>query len=309
MEIDLVYLWVDGNDPEWIRKHESVGGKTSTGTQAECKGRYADNDELKYSLRSVELYAPWIRKIFIVTDNQVPAWLDRDNPKVEIIDHKDILPPAALPCFNSSVLEHFIYRIPGLSEHYLFANDDMLLNRAVSPSDFFTPEGYPVMRVVRRPMERLKVGIIKLLGKKQGNYNTKIRNSALLVKQRYGKYYSFKPHHNIDAYTKELCRLTEEKFKDALEPTFGHHLRNNEDYQRILYYYTAAAEKIGSIEYVDAHTSFQLAIHKSYHYPRLEKYNPEFFCMNDGENATDGHRRTATEYLATRFPEKSAFEK
>ena len=83
MDIDLVYLWVNGNDPKWIAKRNACIGKP-TDKQENCAGRYADSGELKYSLRSVEKYAPWIRKIFIVTDDQVPEWLDTNNPKVRI---------------------------------------------------------------------------------------------------------------------------------------------------------------------------------------------------------------------------------
>ena len=116
--VDLVYLWVDGNDPAWQTKYAAFANSGSKGFEINCKGRYADNDELKYSLRSVEMYAPWIRKIFIVTDNQVPEWLDTSNPKVQIVDHTEIMPEESLPCFNSCLIEHYLYRIPGLAEHF-----------------------------------------------------------------------------------------------------------------------------------------------------------------------------------------------
>ena len=92
MDIDLVYLWVDGNDPQWLEKHNACIGRMEAKSAVNCKGRYADNDELKYSLRSIEQYAPWIRKIFIVTDNQTPKWLDTSNPKVRVVDHKEVFP-------------------------------------------------------------------------------------------------------------------------------------------------------------------------------------------------------------------------
>ena len=95
MEIDFVYLWVDGNDPKWQAKRNAFIGNTQKTSAVNCEGRYANNDELKYSLRSIELYAPWIRKIFIVTDNQTPQWLDTSNPKIKIIDHKEIMPHKA----------------------------------------------------------------------------------------------------------------------------------------------------------------------------------------------------------------------
>ena len=69
MDIDLVYLWVDGNDPQWLAKRSAFVGNVFENTEVNCKARYIDNEELRYSLRSAEKYAPWIRKIFFVTKN------------------------------------------------------------------------------------------------------------------------------------------------------------------------------------------------------------------------------------------------
>ena len=132
LKIDLVYLWVDGNDPVWLKKRQPYLKKEINTT-----GRYQDNQELKYSLRSIDKHLPWIRKIFIVTDNQVPPFLDVSHPKIEIVDHSTLLPKSILPTFNSSVLDYFIYKIPDLSEHFLYANDDMFVNADLPPSFFF----------------------------------------------------------------------------------------------------------------------------------------------------------------------------
>ena len=126
LEIDLVYLWVDGSDQEWLaKKKQFLGESINLNTEATSKARNADNDELKYSLRSAEKYAPWIRRIFVVTDEQTPKWLNLQNEKIEIVDIRKLLPAEALPCYNSVIIEHFLYKIPGLSEHFLYANDDM----------------------------------------------------------------------------------------------------------------------------------------------------------------------------------------
>ncbi len=114
-DIDLVYMWVDGNDPAWLKKKTTATGSFVAGSETDSAARYVDNEELRYSLRSAEMFAPWIRKIFIVTDNQTPAWLDLSNPRVEVVDHAAILPPEARPCFNATVIEHYLYRIPELS--------------------------------------------------------------------------------------------------------------------------------------------------------------------------------------------------
>lgn len=308
--IDLVYLWVDGNDPKWQAKHDAVVGKTVASSSVNCKGRYADNDELKFSLRSAALYAPWIRKIFIVTDNQVPKWLDTGNSKIQIVDHTDILPPESLPCFNSSLIEQFLHRIPGLSERFLYANDDMLFNRPVTPSDFYAPDGLPYMRFSYRRLFRKQILWFKkhIQGKELSHYNRKVENSARLVEARYGKYYSCKSHHNIDAYLKSDYRHVYETFKSEIDKMLPHHVRDNSDLQRHLYSYAPMAEGRAHRVFVGRRTSFHLYIHRQDHYEKIERVNPMLFCMNDSEYARDEDRARAADYLLRRFPEKSEFE-
>lgn len=311
MDVDLVYLWVNGNDPQWRAKRNKVIGKTEEGSAVNCEGRYADNDELKYSLRAVEMYAPWIRKVFIVTDNQIPTWLDTAYPKVQIVDHTEILPPQSLPSFNSTVIEHFLYRIPGLAEHFLFANDDMFINRPVTASDFFGSDGLPIVRFKRSPFRKLILFFKdKVLSKPLSNYNRIVENAALLVKKRFGVYFSSKTHHNIDAYLKSDYQHTcEDIFSKELEPTLINHIRSDNDVQRNLYSYVAIVKKRAHRQYVNRRTSFMLRIHKEQRYRDLEKINPFFFCMNDSQYANDTDRKRVSDYLEKRFPEKSRFEK
>src|SRR5690606_17927227 len=133
-----------GNDPEWQARKRAFTGTLSDHSETNNKGRYVNNDELRYFLRSVEKHAPWVRRIFIVTDNQQPQWLNTDNPRIQVIDHTAIMPSDVLPSFNSTVIEYFIYQIPGLSEHFLFANDDMFFNTDVEPDFFFGQDNYPI---------------------------------------------------------------------------------------------------------------------------------------------------------------------
>ena len=308
--IDLVYLWVNGNDPVWQAKRNEFIGKTQEKSSVNCDGRYADNDELKYSLRSVADYAPWIRKIFIVTDNQVPEWLDTSNPKIQIVDHRDIMPPQSLPSFNSTVIEHHICRIPGLSEHFLYANDDMYLNRPVTPSTFFGPDGYPIIRVNRRPFRKLLLKLReKILHKKMSYYNRVVQNAAELVEKHYNKYFGAKEHHNIDAYLKSICIKAEELFAKEIGLTIVNHVRTPNDIERSLYNYVAMAEKKAHVKYVSQKTSLRIHIQNPEHYKKLESYNPIFFCMNDSEYAHDEDRRKAAQFLSQRFPDRSPFEK
>ena len=77
-------------------------------------GRYRDNGELRHSLRSLWFGCDWVRKIFVVTADQVPAWLDMDDPRIELVSHRDILPESCLPTFNSHAIEAALHRIDGL---------------------------------------------------------------------------------------------------------------------------------------------------------------------------------------------------
>lgn len=306
----MVYLWVNGNDPQWQAKRNAVIGNVEAASSVNCKGRYVDNDELKYSLRSLELYAPWIRRVFIVTDNQTPEWLDTDNPKVRIVDHTEILPQESLPCFNSQVIEYFLHRIPDLSEHFLYANDDMFFNRPVTPATFFAPDGLPIARLNHRPFRKFVLMFReKVQRKKISAYNKAIQRAAGLVEEKYGIYFGSKTHHNIDSYLKSDYRHVCEVFKTEIEASQTNHVRSSNDVQRNIFTYVPLAEKRAHLQYVTRHTSFRLHIEKAYLYSKLDRYNPLLFCLNDSEYAQDSDRMRAKAYLDKRFPEKSRFEK
>ena len=310
-DIDLIYLWVDGNDPVWRDKRNAFIGKTNEGSPINCKGRYADNDELKYSLRSVEAYAPWIRKIFIVTDNQVPQWLNISHPKIRIVDHKEIMPTESLPCFNSSLIEHFLHKIPGLSEQFLFANDDMYFNKEAKKEHFFTLSGIPIIRLTKKPFRKLRWFWREKIRKKPlKNYSRMIARSSELVEKKYGIYYSGMPHHNIDSYLKsDYQRIIEEDFSTEFSANNRNHMRSDNDIHRSIISYIALAENRGRLQYVTSTESMLVRIHKNKDYDKLQKDNPILFCMNDSEYANDNDRTMARNYLENRLPKKSQFEK
>ncbi|MDX6322430.1 MAG: hypothetical protein QOF52_2288 [Propionibacteriaceae bacterium] len=146
--IDVVYTWVDDKDAAWRAikaeyKVDTQGGDGHEG-RADLAERFRNRDELKYSMRSIEMFAPFVRKIFIVTMDQVPAWLDTSHPQVEVVSHRDIYSDqSALPTFNSSSIETQLHHIEGLSEHFIYFNDDMFLGRPASWNDFFLANGAP----------------------------------------------------------------------------------------------------------------------------------------------------------------------
>ena len=83
--------------------------------------------------------APWIRNIYIVTNGQVPSWLDTSNPRIRVVTHREIFhDQSALPTFSSPAIEFNIHHIPELSEYFIYFNDDVFLGSPVYPYDFLT---------------------------------------------------------------------------------------------------------------------------------------------------------------------------
>lgn len=309
IDVDLVYIWVDGSDPEWIEKRNLMLEKTNRPTH-ELKGRYENNDELKYSLRSIEKHAPWIRNIFIITDNQTPIWIDTNNPRVKIIDHKDILPPEALPCFNSSIIEYFIYKAPGLSEHFLYANDDTFLFKDVVPSFFFKDNKYPYVRLKFNLFQKFENILTKRLKVKKSNYRLAVENAISQVKEKNNHEIIGASHHNIDSFLKSFFKeIVESKYAKELKPTFSNHFRDPSDIHRTIISHEMIINKVGFIKYVNRKESLRIKLHRDDFMKFILKYNPKLFCLNDTEHATDEDRARVKPFLKTLFPEKSSFEK
>lgn len=134
--IDFVITWVDGSDLVWQRSKAKYSGKDVLEI-SNSPARYRDWGLMRYWFRAVEQYAPWVHKIYYVTCGQKPAWLNIDSEKLVFVTHDEFIPKEYLPTFSTSAIELNLWRIPGLSEHFVYFNDDMFLNRPVSPKDFF----------------------------------------------------------------------------------------------------------------------------------------------------------------------------
>lgn len=144
MNVDIVLPWVDGSDPDHAIKLGKWKKEVNKPTSSQER-RFSDNGELKYCLRSIKKYAPWIRKVFVITDSQFPSFIDPWAAKkhnIHFIDHKVIFKgfEGVLPTFNSRSIGTFCWRIPGLSENFIYLNDDFLFTSEVEVSDFFVDD-------------------------------------------------------------------------------------------------------------------------------------------------------------------------
>lgn len=219
--IDAVISWVDGRDPAHQQKLNATLSKHGKKKPASVQNsRLIDIGELQWCIDSLLINAPWIRTIFIVTDNQTPHFLSEPQydhliDKIKIVDHKEIFSgyEYALPTFNARSISLMLWRIKGLSEKFLYLNDDFLIIRPVKPEHFFCNQkllingswnyAYPI-----------KFKLIKWLNKKQGWLRKKIAKSGYL-KALYlsGLYFDFKhsfisldhsPHPMVKSYFKAI---------------------------------------------------------------------------------------------------------
>ncbi|MCD8282079.1 MAG: Stealth CR1 domain-containing protein, partial [Prevotella sp.] len=142
MDIDFVVTWVDMTDPVWSREFAKYRNAGRTERNGVSQARFRDAGLLKYWFRGVDKFAPWVRRIYFVTCGQTPAWLNTKNPKLRLINHRDIIPEEFLPTFNSVVIERYMHRIPGLAEHFVYFNDDFYIISRVGTERFFR-DGLP----------------------------------------------------------------------------------------------------------------------------------------------------------------------
>ncbi|MDL2222750.1 Stealth CR1 domain-containing protein [Bacteroidales bacterium OttesenSCG-928-M11] len=183
MDIDFVITWVDMDDPKWRADFAKYAGKIDNTNNSLSEARFRDHGFLKYWFRGVEEFAPWVRKIHFVTCGQKPDWLDENNPKINLVNHEDFIPKQFLPCFNSTSIESHMYKIPGLSEHFVYFNDDFFIINKVGKERFFQ-NGLPCDIAAFRYNSGLS------------QWEKRIRNNIRLINKHFDKKEVLRVHHD-----------------------------------------------------------------------------------------------------------------
>ncbi|MDT0395554.1 MULTISPECIES: stealth conserved region 3 domain-containing protein [Streptomyces] len=222
--VDAVFTWVDGDDPVLAAKRRAHQ-EFSHGIAPRETGpsRYTSHDELRYALRSLEMYAGFVRRVYLVTDSQLPAWLDPDAAGLTVIDHRDILPADALPVFNSHAIESRLHHIPGLSEHYLYFNDDVFINRPVGAGHFFHGNG-----IARIPLSPLKLGAGPPHPLEPAP-NSAGKNAREVIRRFHGRYITHKSLHTPHPQLLSVMREMESLGIGELERTAHSRFRSTAD--------------------------------------------------------------------------------
>lgn len=331
--IDIVVLWVDGNDPKWLAekaKYQEI--KT---TDANAVNRFRDWGLMKYWFRAIENYAPWVRTIHFVTWGHTPAFLKKDHPKLHIVRHEDYLPRENLPLFNACAIEMSIHKIAGLAERFIFFNDDMFLLRPVSQEDFFS-NGLPVARgneKIEPPIGKLMawygmycndLGLInKHFEKKKAvkrfrkkyihkTYGLKNNIKTFLLEQMYkGKFVGFEFPHSPAAYCKQSFEAIWNAEPELMRQTTANRFRTCYDVNQwaVLWWQIASGQfSPGQVDIAcfDANMWATDMICQT-----IQKQSHDMLCINDPDESIDFE--TITQRIQAAFesilPVKSSFEK
>lgn len=233
--IDVVFTWVDGVDPSWQRRRAETS-HVPYHEESANNSRYLDRDELKYALRSIAMYAPWVRHIYIVTDDQTPEWLDLGAPGISIVDHRDIFEDMDdLPTFNSHAIETQLHHIEGLSEHFLYFNDDMMLGAEVTPQTFFHANG--LTNFFQSPAN-VPQGPP---GKEDVPVTVAGKNNREALEKRFGNSLTQKMKHAPYALRRSILSEIEKEFSSEYATTASNQVRSFDDISvaSSLYHYYA----------------------------------------------------------------------
>ena len=135
--IDIVVPWVDAGDPQWQAQRNKAAGIIESPAEDNADARFRDWDIIRYLFRGIQKYAPWVRTVHFITVGHLPKWMNTEAPGLRIVKHTDYIPEAYLPTFSSHTIELNMHRIPGLAEHFIYFNDDILIQKDLKRTNFF----------------------------------------------------------------------------------------------------------------------------------------------------------------------------
>ena len=308
--IDVVYTWVDGSDPDWQRRRAQVTGEEIYHAESASDARFLSRDELRYSLRSLHANAPWVRNVYVVTDDQQPHWLDTSQPNLHVVSHKEIFSdPSVLPVFNSHAIESQLHHIDGLSEHFLYFNDDMFIGRPLAPQAFFLANG---LSKVFLSQGRVPQGPITA---EDTPVDAAHKNNRRLIEARFGPTTAQVYQHVPYALRRSVLAAMEAEFPAEYAATMASRFRSTTDLSMVsnLYHYYAyhcglalpGTVKYGYIQLAVPDLAARLT-------RVLARRDWDSFCLNDAyttESEVAAQHAVLGPFLDSYFPVRSPYER
>ena len=335
MDIDIVVLWVDGNDPAWQAEKNRYSPKKIDNSNA--ANRYRDWNLMPYWFRAIEAFTPWVRTVHFVTWGHLPSFLNADNPRLHIVRHEDYMPPEALPCFNSCALEMNLHRIKGLAERFVYLNDDVFIIRPMEAGKFFNektglpcnqfgempcylkgalnPHEVSVVRdvgLINKWFDKKKVSLLKYPGKYCSTAYPLIENVRNVgLKLLYSGYYTgFRSFHAASAFMKSSFEEVWEKEPELLMQTTKEKFRSYICVNQYLpLWWQLASGKFSPVR-ISADVKDTTPANLPYLCDLISGQKRDMLCLNDPSEEVDFE--SVSEQLRAAFekilPEKSSFE-
>ena len=293
----MVYTWVNGDDPAYLQNYNEHAEKPKDINPERVRDVY---QTLRYSLRSVERFAPWVRNIYIVTARpQIPDWLDIDNPRVKLVHHDQAISEEYLPTFNYNTIESSIHKCPGISEHFVYMNDDFLFGNEVLLSDFINEDGRITVfgtlfgenlkfRIYERKNDIVSLGLVE---------------------------------HNPIFYKKSVVDELQDLHMEKFHSTRLSKFRRNDNItmqkvykQHMLSYHSEISNPISVTSLRKIHTFHKIKndLGKQQEaIAKLEAKRPKFYCLNDDQRDNPNPEVVSfiKNFLERNYPKKSSFEK
>lgn len=326
-KIDIVIPWVDGSDPQWLEAKSKYMPQKGTDSRV---NRYRDWGTMKYWFRGVEKFAPWVNRIHFITWGHIPEWLNTDNTKLNVVNHKDYIPEKYLPVFSSHPIELNMHRINGLADKFIYFNDDTFLIDEVEPETFFR-NGLPVDNMIEVAM-RFKVGgIDHIIGNDMAIINKNFPKKETVRKNKkqwfslkapvstfkniymlaFNGFSAFDNQHLPIPYLKSTLEEVWNKEPEILESTSAHRFRNNEDVNQWLFRYWQFAKGTFVQAKKPAGMFFSIGRDDEQIASAMTKQSYKIVCLSDDTVDLDFEKETAyiTSLFETILPEKSSYEK
>lgn len=296
--IDVVITYVNCADGNWVRDYVKA-----TKTHNPSKVRYRSWGTLKYLLRGVERYMPFIRNVVLIVSraSQIPAWLNKEN--VRIVYHDEFIPKQYLPTFNSCTIESFFWNIPDLADRIIYFNDDVFPNSLMTEEDFFTGD-----------TPHIKFGEAKTYSERS-MFHKQCRSSIDMITQAlnlpsYEKGKIFRPPHSTMPMTKYCFDQIRELCRNTISPTVTR-LRVGKNVNAYIYAYyqyftNNYVDASVNYKYYDLQESTIQVITGS-----ITNSSTKILCLNDSDYIKDAAKlsRQLTECFEKKFYKKSRFER
>ncbi|GAA5926594.1 uncharacterized protein JCM15063_000317 [Sporobolomyces koalae] len=216
-DISVVYTWVNGSEATFLEEKAAITGE---GVE---NNRFRDDGLFRYSVRSIQRFMPWHKGEIILLSRRshLPAWIDAEHPRFRHVAIEDIMPSEAFPTFDSNAIEAYMHLIPGLTNRFLYFNDDFFLARPTSPELFFTPTGG--VKLFREWDDvRDRVG--------DDDWTVSVKTTGSMIEAEYGKLPEASlrvPAHAPYAFLRNALRNlhAHERFGPALRESVSHRVR------------------------------------------------------------------------------------